>query len=171
LNLKKQKYFSPLKIHFMSNQDFHVKITTSLSPVEAMKNISRVDAWWVTDFEGRAEKSGDVFTTHFGDAYVTFTITEMLPGEKVDWLVTDCYLPWLTNKQEWTNTTMTWLVQEKKNVTDIDFTHHGLVPEIECYDSCVKGWNFYITESLSKLMTEGKGLPQAAKRTNEPVQS
>jgi hypothetical protein len=37
--------------------------------------------------------------------------------------------------------------------------HIGLVPEIECYTSCVKGWDQYVKGSLFKLLTEGKGLP------------
>ena len=38
-------------------------------------------------------------------------------------------------------------------------THVGLVPGIECYEDCEKGWDFYIKESLFKFLTEGKGLP------------
>ncbi len=43
----------------------------------------------------------------------------------------------------------------------------GLVPEIECYNDCVKGWNFYVNESLFKLMTEGKGIPERKKEVNK----
>jgi hypothetical protein len=45
--------------------------------------------------------------------------------------------------------------------TLVSVTHVGLVPEIECYEQCKKGWNFYV-ESLRKLMTEGKGEPKMA---------
>jgi hypothetical protein len=38
-------------------------------------------------------------------------------------------------------------------------THIGLVPGVECYEDCKKGWNFYVGESLFRWMTEGKGLP------------
>jgi hypothetical protein len=38
-------------------------------------------------------------------------------------------------------------------------THAGLVHEIERYDKCQAGWAFSATESLLKLMTIGKGLP------------
>jgi hypothetical protein len=47
--------------------------------------------------------------------------------------------------------------------TKINFTHIGLVPEIECYNMCVKGWDQYFKGSLYKLITEGKGQPQLKK--------
>ena len=46
------------------------------------------------------------------------------------------------------------------NKTQISFTHIGLVPEIECYDMCVKGWNQYVKGSLLNLITDGEGQPQ-----------
>jgi hypothetical protein len=54
-------------------------------------------------------------------------------------------------------------VLRQKNATEVSFTHVGLVPEIECYNDCRKGWDFYIKESLRKLITEGKGVPETPK--------
>lgn len=34
-----------------------------------------------------------------------------------------------------------------------------LIPEMECYDDCKPGWDFYLNESLAKLLNEGRGLP------------
>lgn len=79
------------------------------------------------------------------------------------WLVTDCNLQWLKNKKEWKGTQIEWEISTLDHSTRIDFTHVGLFPEIECYDDCRKGWNFYVTESLFKLITEGEGLPETPK--------
>jgi hypothetical protein len=38
-------------------------------------------------------------------------------------------------------------------------THIGIVPSVECYDSCEKGWDLYIKESLFKYINEGRGIP------------
>lgn len=43
--------------------------------------------------------------------------------------------------------------------TRITMTNVGLIPEVECDNHCAAGWNFYVIESLLKLLTEGKGLP------------
>jgi len=41
----------------------------------------------------------------------------------------------------------------------VDFTHIGLTPEIECFDNCSHGWNFYLQKSLVGLINENHGLP------------
>jgi hypothetical protein len=49
---------------------------------------------------------------------------------------------------------------EKKNVTQIDFTHAGLIPSFECYEDCKVGWTGHVTESLVKFINDGNGMPQ-----------
>ena len=102
----------------------------------------------------------DVFTLDFGKtSFVTFKLIEVVPDKKVVWLVTDCNLDFLKDKTEWTGTKVIWEISPENNSTKIKMTHVGIVPEVECYDSCVKGWDHYVKESLFKLLTEGKGLP------------
>ena len=48
--------------------------------------------------------------------------------------------------------------------TQVLFTHVGLVPQVECYDGCTKGWDQYIKGSLFKLLTKGKGEPGLRKK-------
>lgn len=40
----------------------------------------------------------------------------------------------------------------------MNFIHHGLVPESECYKDCFKGWNQYL-QNLFNLITSGTGQP------------
>jgi len=81
-----------------------------------------------------------------------------VPGKKIVWLTTDCYLEVFKDKEQWKGTKIVWGISPEKNSTQITMTHIGLVPGIECFEDCEKGWNFYIKESLFKLLTEGKGL-------------
>ena len=48
-------------------------------------------------------------------------------------------------------------------------THIDLIPEIECYENCGKGWNFYTGESLTKLINEEAGMPDTP--TNKRTQA
>jgi len=48
---------------------------------------------------------------------------------------------------------------KKGDKTEIRFTHQGLVPKLECYDSCADAWGSYIGGSLRSLITTGKGHP------------
>lgn len=144
----------------MHAQAYTCSITVPVPVAEAFAAIGRVSDWWAKVFEGRAEKLGDVFTVRFGETYVTFRITEMIPGQKIIWHVTDCYLPWLKDKTEWTGTEAIWNLATAPGGTRIDFTHKGLAPDVECYNVCVKGWDEHIKRSLHQLLATGKGSPK-----------
>ena len=148
----------------MENQNYNATLTVSQTANEVFKSINSVSKWWMENLEGNSENLNDVFTVDFGDDnFVTHKLIEVVPNKKVVWLVTDCYLSWFKDKTEWTNTKMSFEISTKGNSTEIGFTHIGLVPEVECYDMCVKGWDQYVKGSLFKLITEGKGQPQKKK--------
>lgn len=141
----------------MENKNYHRTITVNASATEAMKKISEVNCWWKKDFSGSAEKLNDIFTVPFGEpSFVDFVVSEIIPGKKAVWKVTDCYLPWFNDKKEWNNTEVVFELSEADGKTQIDFTHVGLVPEVECYNVCEKGWDGHVTESLVKFINEGK---------------
>ena len=141
-------------------KNYHSSITANISAEEAYVKISKVNNWWALNFEGSAQKKGDVFTVRFGDTFVTFKIAVAIPGRKFTWYAMDCLLPWLNDKTEWTGTEIVFEISRENNATKIDMTHIGLTPEVECYDQCEKGWDHFIKESLFKFVTEGTGLPQ-----------
>ena len=144
----------------MKEQDYHTSITVNATAPEAFKSINNIPGWWTADFEGNSEKPGDVFTVRFGETFITLQVVEPIPGKKIIWQVIDCYKHWLKDKKEWLGTKMIWEISAEENGTQISFTHIGLVPGIECYNGCEKAWNFYINESLFKLLTEEKGVPE-----------
>jgi hypothetical protein len=139
-------------------------IQVPASAEKAFSSINNVADWWSADLEGHPEKLNGVFTVHFGEVFITLRVTGLVPFEKIHWYVMDCYKPWLKNKQEWNGTEMIWEISEAKNKTEICFTHIGLVPEVECYAGCEKAWEFYIKESLFKLLSGGNRIPELVKR-------
>jgi len=145
----------------MKKQDYHVSITVNATAKEAFKSINSVTKWWTEHLEGSSQKLNDEFTVRFGDVHVsTQKLVEVIPDKKVVWLVTDSNLNFAKDKHEWTNTKIVFEISEQGGKTKIDFTHLGLVPEIECYGGCSGAWDQYIEGSLFKLLTEGKGAPE-----------
>jgi hypothetical protein len=144
----------------MKKQDYTATITANTTAETAFKSINGISDWWTIVFEGHSEKLNDVFTVRFGETFITIQLVEFIPNKKIGWKVIDCYKHWLKDKKEWLGTTMSWEISTEKNATKISFTHTGLVPGIECYNGCEKAWNFYVKESLFKLLTEGKGVPE-----------
>jgi hypothetical protein len=143
----------------MKNENYNCSINAKITAEEAFRNICNVTGWWSKDIDGNTKKLNDVFTYHPGETWVRFEITESVPNKKIVWHVTDCFLHFQNDKTEWKNTDVVFEIAEKENSTQINFTHVGLVPEVECYAGCVKGWDQYFKGSLYKLLTTGKGQP------------
>lgn len=141
-------------------RNYHATVNVNGSIENAMTKISQVNLWWAKNFTGKAEKLNDTFSVHFGKTYVDFKINELIPNKKVVWKVTDCNLDWIKAKKEWNGTKVIFQLSENKKSTQIDFTHIGLVPGVECYNDCEVGWNGHIKESLVHFINEGKGTPQ-----------
>ena len=144
----------------MKKQDYKATLTVDATPKEVFKKINSVTKWWTDELEGDSQKIGDEFTVRFGDVHVsTQKLIEVIPDKKVVWLVTKSNLNFIKKKDEWTNTTISFDISTHNNKTQIQFTHTGLVPEVECSKSCTEGWDYFIKGSLFKLLTEGKGTP------------
>jgi hypothetical protein len=114
---------------------------------------------------GRFPELGDTFTVRFGETFVDFRVSEVVPEKRIVWQVTDCNLHFIPNKKEWNNTRVVWDVSSENESTNVRMTHVGLVPEHQCYQNCEQGWNFFVRESLLKLLTENKGLPDGKQRS------
>ena len=144
----------------MKKQDYNVSITVNATAQEAFKSINSVTKWWTEHLEGNSQKLNDEFTVRFGDVHFSKQkLVEVIPNQKVVWLVTDSKLSFIENQQEWTNTKIIFEISNQGNQTQIKFTHLGLAPDIECYNDCSNAWGYYINGSLFKLLTEGKGTP------------
>jgi len=144
----------------MEKQSYHSSIMIHSAPKEIFEKISRVSEWWAKDFEGQSQKRNDVFTVKFssGDMY-KMKVSEIEPDTAITWEVIDAYQGWVKNSTEWVGTKIVWEVVPQKDTVEVKMTHVGLVPELECFDRCTKGWNFLTHESLLKLLDGSQGHP------------
>ncbi len=144
----------------MEAQDYNISITVNAAPNKVFETINNVTTWWTENLEGASQKLSDEFTVRFHDIHITTQkLVEAVPDKKVVWLVTESNLNFVENKHEWTNTTISFDIEELHGQTQVHFTHFGLVPTVQCYAGCTKGWDYYIKGSLYKLLTDGQGTP------------
>ena len=144
----------------MSAQDFTTTLIVDQSPEEVFNAITNVRGWWSEQIDGNTAQLNDVFDYHYEDIHrCKVKLIEVIPNQKIVWLVEQNYFKFTEDKTEWTDTKPTFEISEKNGKTALRFTHVGLVPDYECFDICRDSWTNYIQNSLKKLITTGKGMP------------
>ncbi len=120
-----------------------------------------ITEWWTEMFEGLSNEQGQSFTIHFGPkVFKTLLVQELVANKKVVWFVTGSLIdiPDLKNKTEWANTKIIWEISSKDNQIELQLTHFGLTPQVECYNICENGWHNF-TDSLTDFINTGIGKP------------
>lgn len=146
----------------METNNFQSGISVKISAAEVIQKISNVPGWWGVTFSGSSGKQNDACRIEMGgDSFFDMTVTELIPGKKVVWLITDCHMPWYLNKKEWADNRLIFELSENKDTTDLSFIHEGLTPAAECYADCAPGWTHWIQTSLFSYMTTGQGVFRA----------
>lgn len=142
----------------METKDFTFSIQTEKSPEYVFKAIRDVRSWWSglygESFSGETQEQDDEFSFRAGGGahYSKQKLVEVIPNKRVVWLITESELSFLDQKDEWTGTKVIFEITGKDGKTELVFTHQGLTPEIECYDSCAPAWSMYLKDKLTPLI-------------------
>ena len=141
----------------MKRQDFTTTIVVDKTPNQVFNAINKPQAWWSGEIKGCTDKLNDEFTYRYKELHFSKQrIVEMIPDKKVVWLVIESNINYAEDKREWTDTKISFEISEHDNKTQLRFIHLGLVPEIECFDSCSSSWSQLIQQGLFSLITTDK---------------
>lgn len=141
-----------------SNQktdDFTASITTSVTPETVFDALTTPDAfakWWVPASGGGA--AGEELIIHFGETRAIFRVDEATRASHVRWTVLVCEI-----EHDWDGTEISLdLGPTADGGTRIDFRHHGLTPQLNCFEMCQNGW----TQALGGLLNYVEGSSAAS---------
>ena len=155
----------------MKTSDFTATILVDQTPKEVFDAFNNVRGWWSENIEGGTDKLNDEYIYHYQDIhYCKIKLIEVVPDQKVVWLVLDNYFKFTNDKNEWIGTKIVFEISQKDGQTVATFTHEGLVPQYECFEICREAWTNYIKYSLRNLITTGKGEPSGKDHDDFDVQ-
>ena len=141
----------------MKTHDFTTTLLLDRAPAVVFNNIKQPENWWSCEIEGHSAKLNDECTDRYKEFHISRQkVIEMIPDQKVVWLVTDSQINYTEDINEWTGTKISFEISAKGDKTELRFSHLGLVPEIECFDSCSGAWTHLIQQGLFSLITTGK---------------
>ena len=144
----------------MNDQNYTTTFSVDQSPDNVFAAINDVRGWWTGDIVGSTDELGSEFTYRYEDIHrSTQKITELVPGRKVVWHVVASQLNFTKDVSEWTGTDIIFDIVRHNDKTEVRFTHRGLVPDFECFESCSGGWRFYIDGNLRKFIPPGRTPP------------
>jgi hypothetical protein len=139
-------------------KDFTATFLVDQSPQQVFKAVTNVRGWWQGLYEeeiiGSTKRLNDEFTFRAGAGahYSKQRLIELVPDQKVVWLVTEGELSFVEEKNEWAGTKIIFNISKKGNKTEVKFTHEGLNPGVECFDSCSSAWQMYLDQKFLPLV-------------------
>jgi hypothetical protein len=142
--------------------NYTVSFRVDQNPKEVFDAINDVRGWWGEDVQGSSQGVGDEFTYRVQDVhYSKLRVTELVPNEKVAWLVLENHMNFVEDQAEWVGTTICFEISRQNGQTEVLFTHIGLQSQFECFDVCSDAWGSLMRTSLPSLITTGSGIPYA----------
>ncbi|HSF56155.1 MAG TPA: SRPBCC domain-containing protein [Algoriphagus sp.] len=146
----------------MEPSDYTMTLLSEQSPEKVFETITNVRSWWSgyydEKFEGETAQLNDEFSFSAGGGahYSRQKLVEVISGKKVVWLITESALSFLDKTDEWVGTKVIFEISKKGDKTQLKFTHEGLTPEAECYESCAPAWTQYLQNKLLPILSPKK---------------
>jgi hypothetical protein len=145
------------KLNEAANKDYTFVFESTQSPESIFDTLLNVRKWWSglygEEINGSNKKLNDVFTFNAGGGahFSKQQLIELVPGKRIVWEVTESNLSFLNKTDEWTSSKISFDISTKGKKTLVTFLHQGLVPQIECYESCSGAWSQYLENLAEKL--------------------
>lgn len=142
--------------------DYATRVHISASPervYEVLTSAEALASWWAPA-TGSGTAGGELRITFAGfEDPVIIKVKQATRPAAVGWEVEST-----TIFPEWPGTTMSFtLTGSGQGGCDVEFRHHGLTPQLDCYEMCRTGWDQYLP-SLRDYIDTGTGHPYTAPR-------
>lgn len=140
-------------------KDYNATLTSSHNAEVIFKTITEEMSNWWAPMSGKFVNLGDQASIRFGEnSYWSFEASTLNKPSRVVLTCNGAHhiCDNLSDKSraEWLGTKLVFEITEEQENSHINFTHIGLVPELECFDECKAGWDHYFLGSLKDYLEE-----------------
>jgi uncharacterized protein YndB with AHSA1/START domain len=120
---------------------------------DALTTLAGCASWWAPA-SGSPAPGGELrFTFDDPGAPLVLHVAEADRPAAVAWQVRACdFLP------DWVGTAITFVLTPAADGCELRFRHVGLRPQLDCYDQCRAGWDYFLP-SLRDYAESGAGRP------------
>jgi uncharacterized protein YndB with AHSA1/START domain len=131
---------------FTSTRSFTVPAEAVLAALHTPEAIS---SWWAPATGSGAP--GDIVevASRSGGRMLTMRVEPTEQAGLVTWSVLQADLT-----TEWAGTTIVFAVEDAPGGSTLNFRHHGLTPQCECFDMCQEGWGSALDRLVSYVESD-----------------
>ena len=136
------------------NYKYEVQLSVAPEAVmQALTTSEGIAAWWAKSNTVWKENADEFLPVDFGQVKKLMRIQKATPLSGLTWHVLECTL------HEWPGTRITFNVTPTSSGGSLlKLEHIGLNPQLECFESCSSGWEYFMA-SLKQYVETGKGTP------------
>ena len=136
------------------NYRYEVHLSATPEAVyKALTTSNGIAGWWAKSNKVWQENADEFLSVDFGQVKKLMGVQKTEPLSELAWHVLECTL------HEWPGTRITFnITLTSRGESLLKLEHIGLNPQLECYESCSSGWEYFIA-SLKQYLETGKGTP------------
>ena len=122
---------------------------------QALSSKKGITGWWTHLVKGVFAENKKIRLEFEGlSEHIDLQIDSQKRPEQVIWT---CLVH--SSNPEWAKTKIIFALSEKsKSACELSFQHQGLSPQLDCYDDCRLGWDYFL-KSLAGFVERGEGMP------------
>lgn len=129
---------------------------------EAVAQPGGPNGWWTTSGDTATAEGGLMRLNWSGRDHIVFRLDRLDWPTAMTWTCVEQHDRNLAVPDEWVGTKLHFRFVEDRDGTLLEFTHEGLIPQLDCYDVCEGGWDFFLRRSVKLLAETGAGQPYVA---------
>lgn len=134
--------------------EYEVRVSAAPEVVfEALTASSGIAGWWAKSNRLWTENGEQFLSLDFGQVRKLMKVQETNPPFELTWHILECTL------HEWPGTQIIFKIMPTSDRgSAIKLEHRGLTPQLECFESCSLGWEYFMA-SLKRYIETGEGTP------------